>query len=73
MGKFVTAAIALAIIFGVARIAKSSITRYVNQNDTRYRLRKFIAFVSYVVFILVLSLVFSGASIESCGRGRIKK
>ncbi|MEO6051601.1 MAG: mechanosensitive ion channel family protein, partial [Pyrinomonadaceae bacterium] len=59
MGKFVTAAVAFAIIFGIARIAKGSITRYVNQNDTRYRLRKFITFISYVVFILVLSLVFS--------------
>ncbi|CAN5378973.1 mechanosensitive ion channel [soil metagenome] len=59
VGKFITAAVALAIIFGIARIAKGSITRYVKQNDTRYRLRKFITFVSYVVIILILSIIFS--------------
>ncbi len=59
VAKFVSAAIAIVIIFIIARIGKGSITRYVKQSDTRYKLRKFITFISYIVIILVLSLVFS--------------
>ncbi len=57
--KFISAVIALAVIFVVARIAKGSISRYVKQNDTRYRLRKFITFLGYVAIILVFSIIFS--------------
>ena len=59
VGKIVSAVIALAIVFTIARIAKGTITRYVTQNDTRYRLRKFITFLSYFIIILVISIVFS--------------
>lgn len=59
VGKFLTAVVALAIILAIARVAKGSITRYVTAVDTRYRLRKFITFVSYVVVILLLSIIFS--------------
>ncbi len=59
VGKFVTAAVVLAVILTISRIAKGSITRYVKTSDTRYRLRKFITFLSYVVVILILSIIFS--------------
>lgn len=59
VGKFVSAAIVLIIIFSIAKIAKGSITRYVKTSDTRYRLRKFITFLSYIVVILILSIIFS--------------
>ncbi|MCW5955175.1 MAG: mechanosensitive ion channel [Pyrinomonadaceae bacterium] len=59
VGKFASAAVVLAIILTISRIAKLTITRYVTSNDTRYRLRKFITFSSYVVIILILSIIFS--------------
>lgn len=59
VGKFVSAMVALAVIITISRIAKGSITRYVKGTDTRYRLRKFITFISYVVAILILSVIFS--------------
>ncbi len=59
VGKIVTIAVVLAIVLIVSRIAKGTVTRYVKANDTRYRLRKFITFLSYVVVILILSIIFS--------------
>ena len=59
IGKLITAIIALAIILGVSRIAKTSITRYIKAVDSRYRLRKFITILSYVIVILALSIIFS--------------
>lgn len=59
VGKIVTIAVVLAIVLIVSRIAKGTVTRYVKANETRYRLRKFITFLSYVVVILILSIIFS--------------
>lgn len=57
--QFITAAFALTVIFGVGYLAKKSVTRYVDVRDIRYRLRKFITFITYIVLILVLSIIFS--------------
>lgn len=57
VGKFVATAVALAVVFVIARIAKGSISRYVKQNDTRYRLRKFITLISYFIIILTVSII----------------
>lgn len=59
VGKIVTAIVALGIIFFVIRLARSSVTKYVQTSDTRYRLRKFITVVGYIVVLLILSIVFS--------------
>ncbi|MGD9587688.1 MAG: mechanosensitive ion channel family protein [Pyrinomonadaceae bacterium] len=59
VGKFITALLLLLAIFGAARLAKRSVTRYVRTSDTRYRLRKFITFLTYVIVILTLSVIFS--------------
>lgn len=47
------------IIVVVARIVRSSISHYVKDNDSRYRLRKFITFIAYIVVALMISMVFS--------------
>ena len=59
MGKLVAAIIAVMAIILIGRFIKGSITRYVQGTDTRYRLRKFITFVSYVAAVLILTLIFS--------------
>ena len=57
--KFIWAAVILAGVWLVSRVAKGSVTRMIQANDTRYRLRKFITFLSYLVIILFLSIIFS--------------
>ncbi|MBK9162533.1 MAG: mechanosensitive ion channel family protein [Acidobacteria bacterium] len=59
VGKFITALIVLIALFGISRLAKRSVTRYVRTSDTRYKLRKFITFLTYLAAILILSIVFS--------------
>lgn len=59
IGKFIWAAVVLILIFAVSRIARGSITRYVRANDTRYRLRKFLTYLTYFVLILFISIIFS--------------
>lgn len=59
VGKFVAAAVGLLIIIGVSRVAKRSITSYVKANDSRYRLRKVVTIVSYIVIIFLVSVIFS--------------
>lgn len=49
----------LIIVIVVSQFIKSSITQYVKSVDVRYRLRKFISFVTYVLIILLLTVVFS--------------
>ncbi len=59
VGKIVAAIIAVMIVVFISRIGKASITRYVKAVDTRYRLKKFITFLSYVVVAFLLTLIFS--------------
>jgi len=59
VAKVLTAAFALVAVYIVVHVARSWITRYVGEADTRYRLRKFIAFGGYVVAVLILSIIFS--------------
>ena len=49
VNKFLVAIIGLLIVIIVSRFIRSSITRYVKGVDTRYRLRKFINFTSYIL------------------------
>ncbi len=59
VGKFVTALIALLVVISIARVVKSSVQRYVKNVETRYRVRKFITFMSYILVVLLFSVIFS--------------
>lgn len=59
VGKIAAALAGLAIVIAASRFIKTSIIRYVKGPDTRYRLRKFTNFLSYLVIILILTIVFS--------------
>lgn len=59
VGKIVAAIILLMVVIFISRIGKASITRYVKAVDTRYRLKKFITFISYIVGAFLLTLIFS--------------
>ncbi len=57
--KFITAFASFLAVIVVSRFIKASITKYVRVSDTRYRLRKFITFGSYVLIILLLTIIFN--------------
>lgn len=59
VGKTIAALATLIVVLVTARLIKNSITRYVGNRDTRYRLRKFITFISYILVVLLLTLIFS--------------
>ncbi|MFZ1700144.1 MAG: mechanosensitive ion channel domain-containing protein [Pyrinomonadaceae bacterium] len=59
VGKLVAAIVGIIIIVTVSKIANRSITKYVDTNDSRYRLRKIVTIVSYVIIIFVVSVIFS--------------
>lgn len=57
--RFITLLFGILVVVLVVRIIRSSITRYVSGSDSRYRLRKFITFFSYLVVVLMVSVIFS--------------
>lgn len=57
--RAITALVALVVILLVARLIRLSITHYVSETDSRYRLRKFITFIAYIAVVLMFSVVFS--------------
>jgi small-conductance mechanosensitive channel len=59
IGKFVATAISLAILFLLVRFAQSSVSRYIKESTTRYRLRKSVGFLGYILAVIVLGTVFS--------------
>jgi small-conductance mechanosensitive channel len=59
IGKFVAAAISLAILYLLVRFAQRSVSRYIKESTTRYRLRKSVGFLGYILAVIVLGTVFS--------------
>jgi small-conductance mechanosensitive channel len=57
--RVLTAIVGLFAILFFAGLIRSSITRYVSETDSRYRLRKLITFFAYLTALLMLSVVFS--------------
>ena len=51
-------ALGLAAIVVVTLVIRYSVTSYVSDSDTRYRLRKFITFAAYILAVLLISLIF---------------
>jgi len=59
VGKLVATAVTLALVYTGARLIQRSLGRHIKDVDTRYRARKFVSFLGYVVAIAVLATVFS--------------
>lgn len=59
MGKIVTAAILVIVVIALSRYFRTKSVRLIKDVDQRYRLRKVISLVSYLIIILILSIVFS--------------
>ena len=58
-GKIVTAVLGIIFVIVIVRIIQRSIGRYIKETGTRYRARKFIGFMGYVLAVVVLATVFS--------------
>lgn len=59
VGKLVAVAVTLLVTFAVVKFAQRSLGRYVKGVDTRYRARKVVSFLGYLVALVIISIVFS--------------
>jgi small-conductance mechanosensitive channel len=59
VGKFIAALLGLIVVYALIRIAQRSINRFVVDGTSRYRGRKFVAFLGYVLAIIVVATIFS--------------
>ncbi len=59
VGKLIATAVGILIIFVIVRFLQRSLTRYVKDSDTRYRVRKFVNFIGYLTGMLFLGIIFS--------------
>jgi small-conductance mechanosensitive channel len=57
--KFITAIIGIFIINLLVGFFRRSISRYIQDSDTSYRLRKVVTFIGYVAIALFITIVFS--------------
>ena len=59
LGKIVTLVIIVLAIISISRFLKSRSRKYIKDNDFRYRFKKIITFLSYIIVIISASVVFS--------------
>jgi small-conductance mechanosensitive channel len=59
IGKFVAAGVSLAVLYLLVRLAQRSVSRYVKESATRYRLRKSVSFLGYLLAVIAVGTVFS--------------
>jgi len=59
VGRIVAALVGVIVVGAVVRFVQRSLGKYVKDTDTRYKARKFVLFLGYVLAILVVGAVFS--------------
>jgi small-conductance mechanosensitive channel len=59
IGKIVTLIIIILIIVSISRFVKNRSRKFIKDNDFRYRFKKIITFLSYIIIIISISVVFS--------------
>jgi small-conductance mechanosensitive channel len=59
VGKIIFAIVGILLISVIIRFLQRSLSRYIKDSDTRYRARKFLAFMGYLFGIVFLVAVFS--------------
>ncbi|MGB2980469.1 MAG: mechanosensitive ion channel family protein [Candidatus Zixiibacteriota bacterium] len=59
VGKIIFATVGVLLISVAIRFLQRSLSRYIKDTDTRYRARKFLAFLGYLLAIVFLAAVFS--------------
>ena len=59
VGKLIVTAFGLLAVYVVVRSLQRGIGHYIKDTDTRYRARKFVTFLGYLVAILLLTIIYS--------------
>ena len=59
VGKIIFAIVGILLISVIIRFAQRYSSRYIKDTDTRYRARKFLAFLGYLLAVMFLVAVFS--------------
>ena len=59
VSKIIFAIVGILVISVVIRFLQRSLSRYIRDSDTRYRARKFLAFIGYLLGIVFVAAVFS--------------
>ena len=59
VGKLTAAIIGILVIYSIVGFLKRSVSRYVRDPDSRYRTKKILSFLGYVVTFILLATVFS--------------
>jgi small-conductance mechanosensitive channel len=59
IGRLVAAGISLAILYLVVRLVQRSVSRHIKESAMRYRLRKSVSFLGYILAVIVVGTVFS--------------
>lgn len=59
VGKFIAALLGLVVVYALSRVGQRSINRFVTDPTSRYRGRKFVSFLGYVLAIVVVAAIFS--------------
>ena len=59
VSKLVTLLVGVTVIFAIVRISQRSVGRYVKNSEVRYRLKKGVTFLGYLVAILFAGAVFN--------------
>jgi small-conductance mechanosensitive channel len=59
VGRLITVVVALLVVFSIVRLLQRSLSRYIQDMDTRYRARKFVTFLGYITAAGVVATVFS--------------
>ncbi len=58
VARIVTVLLGLIVIVALVRVARRSLARHIKDNDTRYRVRKFVSFAGYLAAVVFLTIVF---------------
>ena len=59
VGRLITVIVGVVVVVVLVQFFQRSISRYVKDTDTRYRARKLITFIGYVLAVLVIATVYS--------------
>ncbi|MFC1863148.1 mechanosensitive ion channel family protein [Thermodesulfobacteriota bacterium] len=59
VGKLVATVLVVILVIVLVRITQGALGRYIENSERRYRIRKLITFLGYVLAIFLLSIVFS--------------
>ncbi|GAB1405030.1 hypothetical protein MASR1M74_22090 [Lentimicrobium sp.] len=57
--KLITIVVSLLVIYILVTLIKKVIPKYISANESRYKTRKFVNIIAYILFIIIVLIVFS--------------